>query len=67
MRKLDTKDSVTRKPMWAVECSRCKSLGKSAVDPGDASELARKQGFTTVRMGEDGEPMSWLCKHCRKN
>jgi len=52
--------------IWGAECDHCKAeLKKLGVDPGEASELARKEGWTTKSVRVD-LPMTWLCYACSK-
>jgi hypothetical protein len=47
-----------------VTCDTCgASATRGSHDPGEASELARLEGFRTIRKGL-GEPMGWACPKC---
>lgn len=49
---------------WAVICDFCFSQSKKlGVDAGEASENARKEGFSTVSVQVD-LPMKWICREC---
>lgn len=50
---------------WTAVCDYCGTqLKKLGVDPGDASENARKEGFTTVSVKVE-LPMKWICLSCK--
>jgi len=63
--KLTSISSITREPMWAVQCDRCGKQAPSGIDAGVASERARKEGFITRSNGLE-EPMLWICPDCEK-
>lgn len=51
---------------WSVHCTRCPTKSrKHGADPGEAADLARKEGFQTV-FGKASEPSKWICKGCAK-
>jgi len=55
-----------RENSWVVRCDKCglSTLG-GGMDPGDASEIARKEGFKTVPCGS--LPSEWRCpEHLKK-
>ncbi len=50
---------------WTCQCDYCGSqLKKLGLDAGDASENARKEGFTTVSVRVES-PMKWMCLSCK--
>lgn len=50
---------------WVVKCDKCgkTSIG-SGIDPGEAAEKARKEGFKTVPRGPF--PADWVCNNHQK-
>lgn len=57
-------------PIWKLECWGCicdhcgSSVKKLGKDPGEASENARKEGFTTLTI-HVARPLKWLCPICK--
>lgn len=53
--------------LQAVGCDFCPEVcDKAALFPGEAAELARSIGWTTVRTGKIGTPRKWACPECLK-
>jgi hypothetical protein len=49
---------------WTAVCDFCSAQSKKlGADAGDASENARKEGFSTVSVRTD-LPMKWICGAC---
>lgn len=54
-----------KKPVYFCSCDMCGSVASQGdPDPGNSSELARKQGFITVSLIDITLPMRWLCPNC---
>lgn len=50
---------------WTCSCDYCGAqIKKPGIDAGDASENARKEGFTTVSVRVE-LPMKWICFSCK--
>jgi hypothetical protein len=60
------------RPGWdnaalVVECDFCRKMAKrTGVDPGEAAEAARKEGFQTIRGKFAASPRTWWCGCCER-
>jgi rubredoxin len=51
-------------PSWSCQCDYCGVVNKkTGAEAGDASENARKEGFTAVSIRVE-VPMKWACPKC---
>ncbi len=53
-------------PAQYVQCDVCRANArKSGKDPGEAAEVARKEGFVTKRGSTLSAPRVWVCLGCQ--
>jgi hypothetical protein len=56
---------LNRNQAWSVRCDYCgKDAHKQTETAGDASDNARKEGYTTVCVRAH-MPMKWACPTCK--
>jgi hypothetical protein len=58
-------NEYTERENWSCVCDFCggKTRRYGFLNPGDAADAARKEGWTTVPAGL-GQPMRWKCRSC---
>lgn len=50
---------------WRCRCDYCgRDASRAGDSPGDAADLARKEGFVPVNVGMF-DPMKWSCANCK--